>query len=85
MKNEMMNSLYEHNADGSVAMAREGNKTYPKLNVAPEQMYKIKMDRDTLAKKLEQLTKRQVYLADLVQLWVTEGIFGQEIKHCCHS
>ena len=81
MKNEMMNSLYEHNADGSVKMVREGNKTYPKLNVAPEQMYKIKMDRDTLAKKLEQLTKRQVYLADLVEQWVTEGIFGQGFYH----
>ena len=81
MKNEMMNGLYAHNADGSVAMVREGNKTYPELNVQPEQMYKIKMDRDTLAKKLEQLTKRQVYLADLVEQWVTEGIFGQGFYH----
>ena len=81
MKNEMMNGLYAHNADGSVEMVIEDKKTYPKLNVQPEQMYKIKMQRDELAKKLEQLTKRQVYLADLVEQWVTEGIFGQGFYH----
>lgn len=80
MKEKLERELYAHNADGSVKMIKKDQKTVPQFR-KPDQMYKIKKHRDMIAKKLAQLQKRQTYLADLAQQWVTEGIFGKGFYH----
>lgn len=52
-----------------------------RYKITEENMGNLHKDREKLAKKLQELKKRQSYLIEMSKKWVQEGVFGKGFYH----
>ena len=62
-----------------VSMGEDGKPVFK--DVVGADAYKVIKDRLELERQLKELEKRQDYLLELSDKWVTEGVFGKGFYH----
>lgn len=67
--------------NGAVRMIQKDGHEILHLTVTKENAHKLVKSRKELGRKLEQMQKRREYMAQLTQIWVTEGVFGAGFYH----